>query len=96
MLDRIAELLIFGFAPLVVGLLIAPGVPEAAEHVLAGEVLYRERIALPPNAVVSVQLADVSLADAPAAIVGEQTVEPAGQVPVKFAIRFDPPSSRRA
>ncbi len=90
MLDRIAELLIFGFAPLVVGLLIAPGVPEAAEHVLAGEVLYRERIALPPNAVVSVQLADVSLADAPAAIVGEQTVEPAGQVPVKFAIRFDP------
>lgn len=90
MLDRIAEFLIFGFAPLVIGLLIAPGVPEAAEHVLSGEVLYRERIALPPNAVLSVQLADVSLADAPAAILGEQTVDPAGQVPIKFEIRFDP------
>ena len=90
MLDRIAEFLIFGFTPLVIGLLVVPGLPKAAEQVLGGEVLYRERIALPPNAVLSVQLADVSLADAPAAIVGEQTVDPAGQVPVKFEIRFDP------
>ncbi|MGB3900833.1 MAG: YbaY family lipoprotein [Mesorhizobium sp.] len=90
MLDRIAELLIFGFTPLVIGMLIAPGAPRAAEHVLHGEVLYRERIALPPNAVISVQLADVSLADAPAAILGEQKIDPAGQVPVKFEIRFDP------
>ena len=90
MLDRIAEFLIFGFTPLVIGLLVVPGVPRAAEHVLGGEVLYRERIALPPDAVLSVQLADVSLADAPAAIVGEQRVDPAGQVPIKFEIRFDP------
>ncbi len=90
MLDRIAELLIFGFTPLVIGMLVAPGAPQAAEHVLHGEVLYRERIALPPNAIVSVQLADVSLADAPAAILGEQKIDPAGQVPVKFEIRFDP------
>lgn len=90
MLDRIAELLIFGFVPLTIGMLVVPGTTQAAEQVLKGEVMYRERIALPPNAVVSVQLADVSLADAPAAIIGEQTVEPAGQVPVKFEIRFDP------
>ncbi len=70
MLDRIAELLIFGFTPLVIGMLVAPGAPQAAEHVLHGEVLYRERIALPPNAIVSVQLADVSLADAPANTLG--------------------------
>jgi putative lipoprotein len=90
MLDRIAELLIFGFTPLVIGMLIAPGAPKAAEHVLHGEVLYRERIALPPNAMLSVQLADVSRADAPATILGEQKIEPAGQVPIKFEIRFDP------
>ena len=48
--------------------------------------VYRERIALPPNAVLSVQLADVSLADAPAAILGEQKIDPAGQVPIKFEI----------
>ncbi len=52
--------------------------------------MYRERIALPPNAVLSVQLADVSLADAPAAIIGERKVAPAGQVPIKFEISFDP------
>lgn len=90
MLDRIAELFIFGFTPFFIGLLAVPGVPAAAEQVLHGEVLYRERIALPPNAVLSVQLADVSLADAPAAIVGEQKIDPAGQVPIKFEIKFDP------
>jgi len=90
MLDRIAELLIFGVTPLVIGMLVVPGVPRAAEHVLRGEVLYRERVALPPNAVLSVQLADVSLADAPAAVVGKQKIERVGQVPIRFEIRFDP------
>lgn len=32
---------------------------------ITGTVAYRERIALPPNAVVTVTLEDVSLADAP-------------------------------
>lgn len=90
MLDRIAELFIFGFTPLVIGMLAVPGVSGATEQVVRGEVFYRERIALPPNAVLSVQLADVSLADAPAAILGEQKIVPAGQVPIKFEIKFDP------
>lgn len=90
MLDRIAELFIFGVTPLVIGMLLAPGVSDAGEQVLGGEVLYRERIALPPNAVLSVQLADVSVADAPAAVLATQTVDPAGQVPIKFQLNFDP------
>jgi putative lipoprotein len=57
---------------------------------MSGEVLYRERIALPPNAVLTVQLADISLADAPATIITEQKVDPAGQVPIKFELRYDP------
>lgn len=89
MLDRIAEFFIFGFAPLVVGILAVPELSVAAEKAVKGEVVYRERIALPPNAVLSVQLADVSLADAPAPIIGEQKVSPAGQVPISFEIRFD-------
>ena len=72
MLDRIAEFFIFGFVPLVVGMLAVPEMSNAAERTLKGEVMYRERIALPPNAVLSVQLADVSLADAPATMIGEQ------------------------
>lgn len=90
MLGRLAEFLIFGLAPLMVAAVLLPGNASAEEKVISGEVLYRERIALPPNAVMAVQLADVSLADAPAAIVAEQTVDPAGQVPIKFELRFDP------
>ncbi|HEY4193370.1 MAG TPA: YbaY family lipoprotein [Mesorhizobium sp.] len=90
MLDRIAELFVFGFTPMVIGMLAVPAVSIAGEQVMRGEVLYRERIALPPNAVLWVQLADVSKADAPAAILSEQKIDPAGQVPIKFEIRFDP------
>ncbi len=90
MLDRVAEFFVFGFVPLVIGMLAVPELSVAAERSLKGEVTYRERIALPPNAVLSVQLADVSLADAPAAVVGERKVAPAGQVPIKFEISFDP------
>lgn len=36
-----------------------------------GEVWYRERIALPPEAVLTVQLKDVSRADAPAEVIAE-------------------------
>ncbi len=89
MLDRIAEFFIFGFAPLVVGMLATPDFSVAAERTLTGEATYRERIALPPNAVLTVQLADVSLADAPAAIVAEREFRPAGQAPVKFELKFD-------
>jgi putative lipoprotein len=89
MLDRIAEFFIFGFAPMVVVMLAAPGASRAAEQVVRGEVVYRERIALPPNALVTVQLADVSLADAPAAIVAERKIEPKGQVPIPFELKFD-------
>lgn len=90
MLDRLAEFFVFGFVPLVVGILAVPELSVAAEQAVRGEVIYRERIALPPNAVLSVQLADVSLADAPARIIGEQKIKPAGQVPISFEIKFDP------
>ncbi|TIQ34428.1 MAG: META domain-containing protein [Mesorhizobium sp.] len=90
MLDRIAEFFIFGLVPLVVGVLAVPELSGAAEKKLTGEVTYRERIALPPDAVLSVELADVSLADAPATIIGQRQIVPAGQVPIKFEISFDP------
>ncbi|RWD63914.1 MAG: META domain-containing protein [Mesorhizobium sp.] len=90
MLDRIAEFFIFGLVPLVVGVLAVPEISGAAEKTLTGEVTYRERIALPPDAELSVELADVSLADAPATIIAQRKIVPAGQVPTKFEIGFDP------
>jgi len=90
MLDRIAEFFIFGLVPLMVGVLGVPELSDAAERTLTGEATYRERIALPPNAVLSVELADVSLAGAPATVIGQRKIMPAGQVPIRFEIGFDP------
>ncbi|TIR16012.1 MAG: hypothetical protein E5X34_27280 [Mesorhizobium sp.] len=90
MLDRIAEFFLFGLVPLVVGVLAVPEVIKAGETTIAGEVTCRERITLPPNAVLVVELADVSLADAPAIVIAKRRVAPTGQVPIKFDIGFDP------
>jgi putative lipoprotein len=90
MLDRVAEFFIFGLVPLVVGVLAVPQVTKAGEKTVAGEVTYRERIALPPGAVLVVELADVSLADAPAIVIAKRRIAPTGQVPIKFDIGFDP------
>ncbi|TPI12033.1 hypothetical protein FJW06_18605 [Mesorhizobium sp. B4-1-3] len=95
MLDRIAEFFIFGLVPLVVGVLAVPEVTKAGERAIAGELTYRERIALPPDAVLMVELADVSLADAPATVIAKRRIAPAGQVPIKFEIGFDPKAIRK-
>ncbi|MCB2526907.1 YbaY family lipoprotein, partial [Listeria monocytogenes] len=54
-----------------------------------GEVFYRERIALPPSARLSVSLEDVSLADAPSVQLASQTREITSQVPLAFQ-QFSP------
>ena len=64
--------------------------PASALSVISGTVAYRERIALPENAMLIVQLQDVSLADAPAKIIAEQKITFAGrQVPLPFELPYD-------
>jgi putative lipoprotein len=81
-------LLLAGCAPTQV----VPVSTAGAEHGrVTGSVTYRERIALPPTAVVKVRLVDVSRADAPADLLAEQAISAAGkQVPIEFALTFDP------
>jgi putative lipoprotein len=58
---------------------------------VTGTVAYRERIALPPDAVIKVELVDVSRADASAIVLGEHVFEARGkQVPFAFVITYDP------
>lgn len=58
---------------------------------VTGTATYRERIALPPTAVVIVRLVDVSLADAPSVLLTEQAIRTEGrQVPFEFALGYDP------
>lgn len=62
--------------------------PEAT---LAGEVYYLQRSALPPEAVLSVSLQDVSLADAPAVELSKQSRPTEGrQVPLPFTLTYNP------
>lgn len=89
MLDRIAEFLIFGLAPLMVGILTTTDMSLAAERRLTGEVTYREHIILPGDAVLTVQLLDTSQPDAPARIICEQKVALTGRLPVRFTLKFD-------
>ena len=58
---------------------------------MTGTVAYRERIALPADAVIQVQLSDVSRQDAPASVIAETTFTAAGrQVPFPFELRYRP------
>ena len=66
-----------------------PSVSIAAEKTIKGDVIYRERIALPPEAKLIVELADVSLADAPAKIIGDVTIDPISGPPIPFSIDYD-------
>ena len=57
---------------------------------VTGSITYRERMALPPSALVTVKLVDVSRADAPAELIAEQVIATAGrQVPFEFALEYD-------
>ena len=79
---------------LLAGCTATPVVPASgtgtATSKVTGSVTYRERIALPPSAVVTVKLVDVSLADAPAVLIAEQVIATAGrQVSFEFALAYD-------
>ena len=66
---------------------------EASDVALAqieGTVFYRERIALPPNAVVEVQLEDVSRSDAPATVMAVVTLNSKQGPPYAFSIDYSP------
>ena len=57
---------------------------------VTGTVTYRERIAMPLDSVIEVQLLDVSLADAAAVTIAEQAITPEHQVPISFELNYDP------
>ena len=64
--------------------------PPGSKASLEGEVFYLQRIALPPTAILSVSLQDISLADAPAKVIDEPRGQVQGQVPLVFHLSYDP------
>lgn len=61
-------------------------VTYAADVRLSGSAFYRERIALPQDASLQVELVDLAK---PEAVLGTATVAPAGQVPIAFGLVID-------
>lgn len=78
--------------PLCLGVLAAcASVPPTGRAQVTGSVSYLQRVALPPGAVIKVQLVDVSRADAHAVVLGEQLIRADGrQPPFAFAVDYDP------
>lgn len=64
-----------------------PGTTTAS---VSGTATYRERIALPPDAAFEARIEDISRADAPATVIANTRIEPAGSPPFRFTIEYDP------
>ena len=79
--------LLFSFVMLMVLALIISGCN--AKSSVSGTVNYLQKIALPPDAVVTVQLQDVSLADAPAKVIGEEVITGPEQVPIEYSVSYE-------
>ncbi len=74
---------------LAAGLLMPAGQAVAEARTISGKVVYRERMMLPPGAVVEVKLLDVSLADAPARTISETRITDAKASPIPYTLRFN-------
>jgi putative lipoprotein len=71
----------------IAGLLL--GCATNTQPMLNGSVSYRERVALPDDAVIEIQLSDVSRQDVAADVIAETTVRPDGrQVPIPFQLPY--------
>lgn len=58
---------------------------------VSGTVWIRQKVALPPDAVLTVTLSDASLADAPSKVLSQKAVRTEGkQVPFSFVLPFNP------
>jgi putative lipoprotein len=64
--------------------------PDAQDRTIEGDVLYRERMALPAGARVKVELVDVSLADAPATVIARTEIDSPTASPIPYKISYDP------
>ena len=70
--------------------LFAPIASPQQTNTVTGIATYRERIALPPNAIFEATLEEVARADAPSDVIGRTRMEKPGQPPFQFSIQYDP------
>lgn len=70
---------------------IAATKPAIQQPNVSGTVWIRQKVALPPDAVLTVTLSDASLADSPSKIIAQKAVRTEGkQAPFSFVLPFNP------
>ena len=89
MLNRLLLIFVFAAGLVACGSEMDGASKEPAMAKIEGTVFYRERIALPPNAVVEIQLEDVSRADALATVMATVTLNSESGPPYPFSIDYD-------
>ncbi len=67
-----------------------PAMDSTAMTTITAEVLYRERMALPPGATLRVTMEDVSRMDATSVLIAEKTQDDLGAPPYRVSLSFDP------
>lgn len=55
---------------------------------MSGTVTYRARMALPPSAVLTVRLLDITRPDAPAVVLSERSISNPGNPPIPFELSY--------
>jgi putative lipoprotein len=63
---------------------------DSSSRMVRGTATYRERMALPPGAVLEATLEDITRADAPGKVIGRARVDHPRTPPIRFAIPYDP------
>lgn len=70
--------------------LLLTSIPALAQQArLSGRVVYRERMLLPPGAILEVKLVDVSRADAPSQTIAETRISAGRGSPIAFVLNYD-------
>ena len=63
---------------------------ESRNESITGSITYRDRSALPRDAVATVELREVLRADLQPITIGRQTISPVSSVPISFSMEYDP------
>jgi len=79
---------ILGFAFISLLMMVSCAMPEVSY--ISGTINLQNGKELPPNTVIEVTLADVSLADAPMKVITRKRINPVQALPFHFSLEYDP------
>lgn len=90
MLSGLEELVLFGFVPLMVGVLVWPNPSGTGERMLTGKIVIALQQPLPDGALATVELIEQRRGEAFLPVVARETRQWRGQGSQKFSLRVDP------